>query len=259
MTPAGYEHEAGVLVRAADRAWLERLGLTSLESVFGLEAEVRGKWKALVRLRAPDGSRVFVKRYDYHRGDVWIRGALKLNFAVFSGPKELDNLLALAAAGFRVPVPLAAGEVDEGGRRRSFVALAELAGAPLDALPAPGEANARRERVAQVADLVRRLHAAGFWHRDLYLCNVFWDDDAGLGLLDCERVGHRPDGPRLRWRIKDLAALDYSATWPTRTERLRALLRYLERERLDPATKRLARASHRKAQRIAARGTKGPG
>lgn len=260
MAEAEYTtHDAGRVRALRDAAaWLEPLGLLDLEAVFALPAEQRGRAKALARLTAPDGSAVFVKRYDYSPAGEWLRGALKLNPPIYSGPREHDNLRALAAAGLRVPLPLASGERDERGRRRSFVALAQLAGEPLDALPRPPTPAARRAQVHALADLVARLHGAGFWHRDLYLCNVFSDERLGLGLLDCERVDHRDGGPPLRWRVKDLAALDYSAPDATGSERLRFLRRYLGLARLDPAAHRLARAVRRKARRLARHGRKGP-
>ncbi len=246
-----------MLARADARARLEALGLGTLEGVFAREgAERRGRYKALLRLRDERGA-VFVKRYDFARPEVWLRGALKANLPVFSGPRELENLLALAAAGLRVPLPLAAGQEDQGLRRRSFVALAALAGTPLDALPAPAAPAERRARIEDVAALARRLHEAGFWHKDLYLCNLFHAPGEPLGLLDCERVGFRPGGPPWRWRVKDLAALDYSATWPTRAERLRFLRAYLAHP-LDEEARRLARAVRAKAARLARRGRKGP-
>jgi len=256
--PPGYETAAGgdVLLRSADRAWLEPLGLADLERAFAHRAEARSRYKALARLADPAGRPVFVKRYDYDRREVWLRAAAKWNFPVFSGPRELENLLALAAAGLRVPVPLAAGERDAGPRRRSFVALAELPGEPVDAPPAaPAD---RRARARALADLVARLHGAGFWHKDLYLENVRVDPEAGLGLLDCERVARRPGGPPPRWRIKDLAALDYSAAAWSAADRLRFLRAYLGVPRLGLEARRLARVVRRKADRLARRGAKGP-
>jgi aminoglycoside phosphotransferase len=192
--------------------------------------------------------RVYVKRWDFDRLEVWLRGALKANPPVFSGPREQDNLRALAAAGLRVPRVLAAGERTRGLRRRSFVAMAALEGTPCDELPAPSTARARRDLVRSVADLARRLHAAGFWHKDLYLGNVLVDPALGPGLIDCERVERAAGGPSPRWRVKDLAALDLSATWPTCAERLRFLRAYLGVPRLGPEGQRLARAV-RSAQR----------
>lgn len=259
--PAGYEPCDGgrVLALRSVRARLDRLGLATLDGAFRAPATARpqdgGRYKALAVLADADG-RVFVKRWDYDRLEVWVRGALKWNFPVFSGPRELSNLLALAAAGLRVPTPLAAGDETTGLRRRSFLVAGELAGEPLDRAPAPRAPRERFALVREVAHLATRLHGAGFWHKDLYLGNVLRAPDGRLGLLDCERVEHRPGGPPLRWRVKDLAALDASATWATRADRARFLRAYLGRERLDDEARRLARAVRRKAARLAAHGAK---
>lgn len=237
-----------------EETWLEAVGLTSVAEVFAHPGEPRGPIKSLVRLQGPQGP-VFVKRYQFKPLSVRLRGVLKLNPPVYSGPRELENLLELAAAGFRVPLPLAAGEDQVGGVRRSFVALANLAGQPLSEVPAPEEPCQRRALLDRVALLARRLHAEGFWHRDLYACNLFWDSSLGLGLLDCERVGRRPGGARQRWRVKDLAALDYSLSWPSERERLRALRRYLGPE---GDLRRWSRLVRRKARRLRDHGKKGP-
>lgn len=256
--PPGYERlPGGVLARSEERAWIEALGLGAVDEAFALPGERRGEVKSLVRLEAPDGRRVFVKRYAYRRPEAWLRCAFKWNFPVWSGPRELHNLLALADAGLRVPCPLAAGEEDRGARRRSFVALAELPGRPLAALTPPAERETRRALLFAVARTVRALHEAGFWHKDLYLDNVFWEPGLGPGLIDCERVERRADGPPLRWRIKDYAALDYSATWPSQSERLRFLCECLGLARPTPEARRLARLVRRKARRMARRGRKG--
>ncbi|HBP21827.1 MAG TPA: hypothetical protein DEA08_29085, partial [Planctomycetes bacterium] len=206
--------EGRVEVVAEQAALAERFGLERLEDVFAREGEVRPEGiKSLVRIDA-EGESLYVKRYEFRPARELLRGALKLNPPIYSGPRELHNLLAMAEAGLRVPTPIAAGEADAGGRRRSFVALRQLAGHPLSELPAPADPLARRALLNQLADLVGRLHRAGFWHRDLYACNVFVAPE-GLGLLDCERVGRREGLPRRRWRIKDLAALDYSLEWPS--------------------------------------------
>lgn len=254
--PSGYEQVGHVLVLAEAREWLEPLDLTSVDGAFSCEAQRRGPDKALARLTAPDGRTIYVKRYDFNRPSLFVRAMLKLNFPVYSGPQELNNLLAMRAGGLPVPTPLAAGTHDVGPRRRSFVALAELPGKPLHELPPPQTPTARRARVLAVADLIQKLHSAGFWHKDLYACNLFWDPAHGLGLLDCERVERRVGGPPMRWRVKDLAALHYSSSWPTRTERLRFLLAYLGIKRAEHSTRRLARAIARKALRIAGQGAK---
>lgn len=260
--PVGFDvaDDGAVVVRAAARARLDALGLTTVDGAFALPAAPRaqagGRYKALALVDDAHG-RLFVKRWDYDRLEVWLRGALKWNFPVFSGRRELDNLLALAAAGLRVAVPLAAGERTRGRRRQAFLVTCALDGAPLDRAPAPATARERFALVRDVAALAARLHGAGCWHKDLYLGNVVRDSDGRLGLLDCERVERRAGGPPLRWRVKDLAALDLSApAWATPADRARFLRAYLGRPRLDPDARRLAAAVRRKSARMARRGAK---
>ncbi|MBL4849400.1 MAG: hypothetical protein JKY65_28055 [Planctomycetes bacterium] len=257
LPPAeGYQLcDEGRVQALAGEGWLEAAGLRSVAAAFAHGGRPRGPVKSLVTLRGPSGT-VFVKRYQFRPLGVALRGALKLNPPVYSGPRELANLLALSAAGFRVPLPLAAGEDRQGGVQRSFVALAELSGQPLSEVPVPHEPAVRRALIDRIALLVRRLHAEGFWHRDLYACNLFLSPKEGLGFLDCERVGRRAGGAGRRWRIKDLAALDYSLEWLSERERIRFLRRYLDSE---ADLRRWSRLVRRKAIRIRDHGRKGPG
>lgn len=96
-------------------------------------------------------------------------------------------------------------------------------------LPTPG---LRRQIICQLALVARTLHAARYFHRDLYLSHVFLhrnaDGSVALRLIDLARMLVKPR-QSLRWKIKDLAALDYSAPRPlvTRADRVRFLLVYL--------------------------------
>jgi hypothetical protein len=252
----------GVVVRADARERARALGLASLEEAFALPAVRRaqggGRWKALAVVGHGEGAgqgAVYVKRWDFDRLEVALRGALKWNFPVFCGLREAANLLDLAAAGLRVASPLAAGEATAGRRRRSFVALEALSGAALGDPPS-APASARRAVVLAVADVVGRLHAAGFWHKDLYAENVRLDPALGPGLLDCERVERRAGGPPRRWRVKDLAALDGSVAWASATDRLRFLRRYAAVAGLPADLAPLARDARTKARRMAARGAR---
>jgi len=100
-----------------------------------------------------------------------------------------------------------------------------------------------RRMVRDVADLVRRLHACGLVHKDLYLNHLYAEPGGGsLTLVDLGRLT-RTTSRRLR--VKDLAALYLSARpLCTRTALLRGLRRY-------GGDRRLARRIVRKAQRMA--------
>lgn len=143
------------------------------------------------------------------------------------GVREGEILRALAAAAVPVPLLVASGSEPDG---RSFVVTRAVAGAPLDDVLREGRLSVperRRDVLRRLARLVRRLHAAGFVHRDLYLCHVLLSDDASeLTLIDVERALPRR---RTRWRVKDLAALLSSAPngSASRTDALLFLREYL--------------------------------
>jgi tRNA A-37 threonylcarbamoyl transferase component Bud32 len=166
--------------------------------------------------------------------------------------REAASLASLRAAGMPAPRPLAwfAGRgasavvMEHLEHRETLRELLEREGAPR-----------ARARLAHLARLVARLHAAGFYHRDLYLEHVVvrGAEPEDLALLDAGRA-RRERAPRERWRVKDLAALELST--PARVgavERLRFLARYLDaRGVLDRGRRRaFARAVRRKAARLA--------
>jgi heptose I phosphotransferase len=71
--------------------------------------------------------------------------------------------------------------------------------------------------IRRVAEMTAAMHRAGLNHRDLYICHFLlqrpWPGPEAplhLHLIDLHRVQQRNVVPR-RWRVKDLAALYYSA------------------------------------------------
>ncbi|MDF1799365.1 MAG: lipopolysaccharide kinase InaA family protein [Planctomycetota bacterium] len=76
----------------------------------------------------------------------------------------------------------------------------------------------------ELARLTASMHAAGWYHRDLYLEHLLVTGD-GLVLIDAGRARQDPL-PRLRWLAKDLAALSSSAPDALDFARLRFLVRW---------------------------------
>ena len=99
----------------------------------------------------------------------------------------------------------------------------------------------------QVAELTRRMHGAGFFHRDLVWRNILvtWQPPAPpkVWWIDC------PRGAFTGWaflragrRLRDLASLDKSAArWCSAGERIQFVKVYLGKDRLDPEAKQLIR------------------
>ena len=147
--------------------------------------------------------------------------------------RELENLLALAQGGFPVPrglawfgEPRAAGHPLLGAESALVMERVEHRGSLRDVLRA-GPIEERQRLLAELLELVVRLHAQGWIHRDLYLQHLVVGEH-GLVLLDVGRARRRV-APRERWFVKDLAALDFSSPPELgRSQRLRFLRGWLE-------------------------------
>ena len=244
-----------------------REGLLSFQDFMTIQkGEILGQRANRVRMRieldSPEGQKVFyLKRY--HRPPWTGRLAIALGLVVSSrGRQELTNICRLQEAGLATVAAAAVGEA--GTRDGSFILLEELSGyQPLHEFLKNFLAEPERpevllgkwELITAVARYVRRLHAAGMDHRDLYLCHFFLHPEQpaqSLRLIDLQRI------KKSRWLrqrhgfVKDLAALNYSADHPeiSRADRLRFVLEYLGRSQLDWRDRLLLRAVSSKTRRI---------
>lgn len=131
---------------------------------------------------------------------------------------EWSWMRRLASDGIPCVQPIAFGEQLHRGREvRSAILTRAVPGRSLESLCEEWGASDRGAfgpLVIFVAELVARMHARGYIHRDLYLCHLFHDTAAlsepSLHLIDLQRV-IRPAAWSLRWIVKDLAALNHSA------------------------------------------------
>jgi tRNA A-37 threonylcarbamoyl transferase component Bud32 len=254
--------------------WRELLAAHGLESVDGIYRSTDGDVMTRssstevrrLRLAGADGVPriVFVKKYWANRaGQVWsgcFRGTF---FGRSKARREFDNLGLLRSWGLHAPEPVACGE-DRRARwlwRSCLISAGVPDPVPLDLfirdrLPAgpSGEADGRARRRAlldALAQATHRLHEHHFVHHDYFWRNIilsgerldqFWLIDAHKG-----RRWWWP-GVEARRRADDLSALDAAAIpYFRRTERLRFLLRYLQKTRLDEAARRLLRRTVRLA------------
>ena len=250
--------------------WTELLSLKGLESFQDFMAtqkgEVLGERSDRVRRRieldSPEGKKVFyLKRYD--KSGRLRRLLMALGVCSKSkGRRELTNNWRLQKAGLATLVAVAAGE--SGPKEGSFILIEELKGYQplhefLDDFLAesdrPEVVRGKRELIIALARYVRRLHATGLDHRDLYLCHFFVRPEEpaqSLRLIDLQRI-KRSWGLRQRHGfIKDLAALNYSADHAgiSRTDRLRFALEYFETRQPDLRQRLFMRAALRKTRKI---------
>ena len=250
--------------------WVELLsqkGLVSFEDFMSTQSgEILGERDDRIRMRieldSPEGEKVFyLKRYDRPG---WLRRlAIALGLCSRSkGRQELANICRLQGGGLATLTAAAAGE--SGPTEGSFILLEELRGYQplhefLEAFLAesdrPGALIEKRELIRALARYVRKLHATGLDHRDLYLCHFFVRPEEpahSLRLIDLQRI-KRSWGLRQRHGfIKDLAALNYSANDVKilQTDRLRFILEYFGTRRPDLRQRMFLRAVARKTRRI---------
>ena len=147
--------------------------------------------------------------------------------------QEWEHLQRARSAGLPVPTAAAGGEfIGPWGQFRSFLAVEELTGmlALHEAIPLAAERldadtfrRWKRGLIRQMVALTRNLHDRRWFHKDLYLCHFYIDEDdtrrlpddwrERVRLIDLHRLAHhRWTWPW--WRIKDLAQLLYSSDVP---------------------------------------------
>jgi heptose I phosphotransferase len=269
FTSQGFDIHGDVVYAREHRALLQNAGLCDFDSFFSNPAAEKIKHvrdeRATFRLKAASERKsveLFIKRAVYNPFWTRIKNIIKLKRESPSALYELENLLAFRTAGFPVAEPAAAGFRRRGASAESFLAtLALPAGARLsDYAAAHWRANLagdalikKRAVIRDLAALARRMHASGFCHRDFYLVHFLLDENTlKLYLLDLNRALRWEDTP-MRWKIKDLAALDFSAPEGAFSvaDRVRFLKAYLGSERLGPVELKFARAITAKSLKTA--------
>ena len=164
--------------------------------------------------------------------------------------REFENYATFARLAVPAAEAIACGEERDGlGRlRRAFILTRAVPNAcGLDEFfKARPPWHERREVLAELAGLLRQLHAASFFYYDLVWRNILVErDGAGrlrIFLIDCPRGRHAVSGIRRR-QLRDLASLDkLGAQFCSRAERLRFLLGYSGQNQTDVQTRSLLRA-----------------
>lgn len=225
------------------------LGWTSFERVFKHflpdYARLTKMTVKRVRLPLPGGDLdAFFKLY-HHQQSGWT-----FWFRPSKARREFENYATFERLGIPAAERIACGEERNffGLLRRAFIITREVPqAAELDKFYRTGLPRVQRRQLArELADMVRRLHAAGFYHSDLVWRNILVSleqpDSPRLFLIDCPRGFFARRG-RERQRLRDLASLDKAAVkLAQRSERLYFLLSYLGKDRMDSEARALVRA-----------------
>ncbi len=178
--------------------------------------------------------------------------------------REWNRILSFRRAGLPTMVPVAMGEKGPFFRGESFLITEALRDyEPLDewipahylSLSPENQTRLKADLIRAVALLARRMHDAGFYHRDFYFTHLFLKktpDGIDLRMIDLQRVLKDPWFKR-RWMVKDLAALNYASPGGVLTARDRLFFYkcYGGVSRLSWGDKRLVRTIQKKTERIA--------
>jgi heptose I phosphotransferase len=134
------------------------------------------------------------------------------------GPEnEWQKAKFLKLLGIKASEPVAFGiERCCGVIKRALLVTLKMDGDRLeDLLREKAELKEKTRVVKELAAFAGRFHTLGLSHQDFYLCHFFWfAKSKEIGLIDLQRIRHyqgRNGQTRLRWIVKDLAQLDYSA------------------------------------------------
>ncbi len=240
--------------------WLRSLGIERFADVFdhrgghSLDKPGLASHRDRIRLDVDDNeSKTFyLKRYDRPPLIEQFRRIRDCGLKSSSAWREMHFIKRLSLLGIPTMQGVAFGQKMKGILEvRSFGITAGLPGASLETLvdrvrddpaatPRPAD---RHEIIRQLGRIVRRLHTARLFHRDLYLCHIFLTPNADGGivlrLIDLARMIEKPLRTR-RWAIKDLAALAHSAPAGvvTRVDRLRFLYHYCGKQGLSACRQR---------------------
>lgn len=186
----------------------------------------------------------FIKLYQ-HRSNPW-----RFWFRRSKARCEFENYLTFERLEISAAEVIACGEERDGlGRlRRDFIvtrAVPKCSGLA-DIFRGRPSWEQRGNVISDLADIVRRLHAADFFYYDLVWRNLLVSEENGnpkVVLIDCPRGGVARFGRHHRM-LRDLASLDKVASQLcSRTERLRFLMLYLGKKKPDDETRALARAT----------------
>ena len=210
------------------------------------------------------GIGAYLKRYQSPAFKAWITSLLRLSFPR-NAMDEWKNILTFHTFGIPTMIPLSAGlKKHYGFKKESFLLTREIEGVKrLDHyltrhFSPPLKSHHFKEKKAlikELALLVRRMHLSGFNHRDLYLCHILVKKDVSnnwdIYFADLHRVDQR-NKVGIRWKVKDLAALNYSAdkNTITRTDRLRFIAHYLGEGKLDAKNRAFIKRIAKKTNRI---------
>lgn len=196
--------------------------LDIFQHIFQLNGEIFREQPGRQTLRfVEDNEAYFLKRHTGVSFGEILKNLIQLRLPILGAKNELDAITTLEKFGF---VPTVVGYGFQ--QSRSFIITKELAYTISledfcrDFKSNPPSLKFKRALIRKVAEISKIIHDKGVNHRDFYLCHFLLDITGGreflnphhlnLYVIDWHRAHVRKKVP-LRWRIKDIAGLYFSA------------------------------------------------
>ena len=247
----------------------EELGsFTSIMNYRGGESVKEKKEVSVDRIQLKNRT-FYLKRYRTSVKSS-IEPLFKLKRVERDGIQEWDNICRTGNIGINTITPVAAGSRRAGlFNSESFILTEALYGArkldeffrenfipPYDR----GKIRFKREIIAGVAHIARRLHESLLSHQDLYLGHFYIElnPDGGfkLYLIDLQRVREARNAvTQRRYQIKDLSQLLFASHYEvfvSNLDRFRFYKTYAGGRRMNRSDQRLFDLVYKRAERIAA-------
>jgi len=252
------------------KAGLDKLGLTSIDAVFSFNSGrnlhkanlARHKSRLQFEINSPPAT-LFLKRYDRPPILVQLKNWLAAGQRQSCSTFDFEPAVKLAEAGVNTAKTISYGwQWGAFFEKRSFVITEKIANAEslerklpdyFNKVPTAENLKLRRTFITELAVFVKKFHATGLRHRDLYFSHIFYDQHSReFYLIDLARV-FKPALLSERFRLKDIAQLYYSAPaeYFSSTDRLRFYLALVGRTRLIDKDKMFIRKVTGKARRMA--------
>ena len=247
---------------------LQRHHLDSFDALWQVEAEwvdepnrSRGGHSSVSRLALEDGQGGIQVFYLKRQSNYLIRH-MRRPLGEPTAAREFYNIQRFERLGIPALEAACYAERRQAGEHQAILLTRDLTGyQPLDQwFDRWSELSYRQQDALLIAsaDLVARMHARSIVHNCLYPKHIFiksMADGVQASLIDLEKSRAHVFSP---WgRMRDLDALNRRSDAPRRTQRLRFLLLYLGKQRVDAEVRywvtRVARRSMKKREQRAAR------
>ncbi len=225
-----------MLVNAKFADILRFNGITTAEKLLNIDSEgvktklkERGTFRTFLKM--PDGSsplEAYIKRYTHLPLKEYFKSILCFK-PIFPDGAIHEWKAIVEFHGKRIPTaePIAAARTSKGTCILCLGITDYTRASELFANFAEHDFSTKKRMIYEIASIAGKMHLANFAHQDFYLVHLFVSNrDGKIYLIDLQRTIMQ-DKLSVRWRIKDLAQLHFSAEkYLTRRDILRFWKKY---------------------------------